>query len=63
MAPFFSPNFPMKKTCDLDFFKQFTSNNNTDNSVATPGKSGDILFNHNIPEDIKHDFQQCRYND
>ncbi len=46
-------------TCDLNIFSPGGTESPLSGKNTFPESSGDILFNHNIPDDIKEDFQQC----
>jgi hypothetical protein len=58
MASEITPGTSMTKTCNSNVFQLLAGGANT---LATPGAAGDILFNHEIPSDVKNDFQQCLY--
>ncbi len=56
----------MKKSCGTTATSPTTTGGTTKPPTGTttpvyPGASGAILFNHNIPDDVKHLYQQCRY--
>ena len=60
MASEITQGTSMTKTCNSNVF-QLIAGAAGANTLATPGAAGDILFSHEIPSDVKNDFQQCLY--